>query len=92
MIQTMEGSLYLNNNFSMFCLDTIINLISLLTLDNLYLHYILTASPISIVICAADTLIGVLCYVGNYANLLSSSHANYQHNAYYAVNQIDASF
>ena len=81
MIQATEGSLYLNNNFSMFCLGTIMNLKSLLTLDNLYLHYILTASPVFIVICAADTLICVLCHDGNYANLLSSSHANYEHNA-----------
>jgi hypothetical protein len=58
-IQAMEGSLYLNNNFSMFCLDTIINLKSLMTLDNLYLHCIVTASPIFIVICAADKLICV---------------------------------
>ena len=73
MIQAMQRSLYLNNNFSMFCHGNIINFKSLLTLDNLYLHYILTASPIFIVICAADTLICVLCYDGNYAN--------YQHNA-----------
>jgi hypothetical protein len=80
-VQAIEGSLYLNNTFSMFCLGTIINLKSLLTLDNLYLHYILTASPIFIVICAAGALICVLCYVGNYANLPSLSHANYQQNA-----------
>ena len=63
----------LNNNFSMFCLSNIINLKSLLTLDNLYLHYILASSPIFVVIRAADTLICVLCYDGNYAN--------YHHNA-----------
>ena len=77
----MEGSLYLNNNFSMFCLGNIINLKSPFTLDNLYMQYILTANPIFIVICAADTLICVLCYDGNYADLLLLSHANYQHNA-----------
>ena len=76
----MEGCLDLNKNFSMFFLGSIINLKSLLTLDNCYLNYILTASPIFIVIYAVDTLICVLCYDGNYANL-SSSHANYQHNA-----------